>query len=214
MHQVSQLLCDFDSDLLTQEKMAAIFWAPKVPFPPQESLAILLCEAKGIASDCDSLFAIVRACYTMENGPNDINGKKWEKTWKICPDRKWGKNGRSGQFSIFSVFFGIFSHFRSGANFPRFSPFFSPFFVVRPVFHCVAGPHDCNSLCDFSRRKASPLRGLVGDGGRLRQKNHGDLRLRFCHRVLQGVAHHSCAVLCVKGCSSATLNGVSIACGC
>ena len=87
-------------------------------------------------------FAIVRACYTMENGPNDKNGKKMGRTWKICPDRKWGKmaekhrkNGKSGRFSIFSPSF-------DRGKFSTFFPFF-PIFVIRPVFHCVAGPHDC-----------------------------------------------------------------------
>ena len=55
---------------------------------------------------------------------------------------KYRKNGKSGQCSIFSVVFGHFFPFSIGANFPRFSHFF-PIFVVRPVFHCVAGPQDC-----------------------------------------------------------------------
>ena len=95
--------------------------------------------------------AIVRACYTMENGPNNKNGKKWEKNVKHLPRsnenwkkmaEKYRKNGKLARFSIFSVFFGHFFPFSIGANFPRF-PIFFPIFVVRPVFHCVAGPHDC-----------------------------------------------------------------------
>ena len=96
-------------------------------------------------------FAIVRAwCTKMENGLNDTNGTKMGKTWKTCPDRKWGKSGRkiskkwkSGQCSIFSVVCGHFPHFRSGQIFHVFPIF--PIFVVRARFPlCVPGPHDCN----------------------------------------------------------------------
>ena len=100
--------------------------------------------------DLQAWLAIVRACYTMENGPNDKNGKK---TWNSCPDRKWGKNGRKIPkkwkigpiFHFFRYFSAIFSHFRSGQIFHVF-PIFSPFLsFVRPVFDCVAAPHDCNA---------------------------------------------------------------------
>ena len=87
--------------------------------------------------------AIVRACYTMENGPNDKNGKKMGKSWKICPDRKWGKNGRKIPkkwkigpiFHFFGIFRPFFPHFRSGQifhGFPIFFPFlsFGPFSIV------------------------------------------------------------------------------------
>ena len=98
-------------------------------------LDLVFCEFSGdrFCVGTSRNFAIVRACYTMENGLNDKNGKKMGKTWKICPDRKWEKmaencrkNGKLARFSIFSVFFGHFSHFRSGQIvhvFPIFSHF-------------------------------------------------------------------------------------------
>ena len=75
-------------------------------------------------------------------------GKKWQKNtekMEYWPD-----------FPFFRYFFAIFFPFSVGANFPRFSYFF-PIFVVRPVFHCVAGPHDCNSKvqCLASQDQAS-----------------------------------------------------------
>ena len=48
--------------------------------------------------------AIVRAWYTMENGPNDKNGKKLGKTWKICPDRKWGKMAEKMKKTLYHLF--------------------------------------------------------------------------------------------------------------
>ena len=98
-----------------------------------------------------------------KNRPNDKHGKLG-KTWKICPDRNWRKHGckipkkwRIGPifhfFGVFRHFFSIFRpfffcpHFQSGQIFHVF-PIFSPFFVVRPVFHCVPGPHDCKTCTD------------------------------------------------------------------
>ena len=56
--------------------------------------------------------------------------------------KKYRKNGKLARFSIFSVFFGrfFFPIFDRG-KISTFFPFFSP---IRPVFHCVAGVHDCN----------------------------------------------------------------------
>ena len=83
---------------------------------------------------CTSCLAIVRACYTMENGPNDKNGKKMGKPWKICPDRKWGKNGQKipkkwkiGPIFHFLVFFGHFFPIFDRGKFSTFFPFFSHF---------------------------------------------------------------------------------------
>ena len=93
--------------------------------------------------------AIVRACYTMENGPNDIRGKKWEKRGKFAPiengekmAEKYRKMENRANFPL-SLFFGHFFPIFDRGKFSTFFPFF-PTNVVRPVFHCVAGPHDCN----------------------------------------------------------------------
>ena len=79
-------------------------------------------------------------------------GKKWENRGKFAPienggkmAEKYRKNGKSGLiFHFVGIFRPFFPHFRSGQIFHDF-PIFSPFFVVRPVFHCVAGPHDCKA---------------------------------------------------------------------
>ena len=101
----------------------------------------------GTEAQCESCFfhkvAIVRACYTMDNGPNDKNRKKMGKSWKICPDRKWGKNGRKIPkkwkigpiFHFFCIFRPFFPHFRSGQIFHDFPIFFlflsfGPFSIV------------------------------------------------------------------------------------
>ena len=77
------------------------------------------------------------------------NGKraerqKWEKRGKFAPIET-GKNGRKipkkmenrPDFPFFRYFSAIFPSFDRG----KFSTFFfSPIFVVRPTFHCVAGP--------------------------------------------------------------------------
>ena len=80
-------------------------------------------------------------------------GKKWDNRAKLAPienGKKWPKNTEKMEnrafFPFFRYFSAIFSPFSIGANFPRFSHFF-PIFVVRPVFHCVAGPHDCKIMC-------------------------------------------------------------------
>ena len=72
--------------------------------------------------------AIVRACYTMENGPNDKNGEKMGKTWKILPRSKMGKKWPRYFSAIFfplifdrgkfSTFFPFFPHFCRSARFP------------------------------------------------------------------------------------------------
>ena len=77
-------------------------------------------------------------------------GKKREKRGKFAPiedgEKKWPKSTEKMEnwpdFPFFRSFSAIFSHFRSGQIFHVF-PIFVPHFVVRPVFHCVAGPHDC-----------------------------------------------------------------------
>ena len=99
------------------------------------------------------IVAIVRACYTMENGLNDKNGKKWEKRGKFAPiengkkmvEKYRKKTENRANFPFFRYFSAIFSHFRSGQIFHVF-----PIFVVRPVFHCVAGPHDCKGIAQLS----------------------------------------------------------------
>ena len=82
----------------------------------------------------------------MENLPRSKMGKKWPKNTE--------KMGNWPDFPFFLYFSAIFPPFSIGANFPRFSHFF-PSFVFRPVFHCVAGPHDCNSS-EKSFRKFLP----------------------------------------------------------
>ena len=75
-------------------------------------------------------------------------GKKWENRGKFAPienGETWPKNtkkmGNRANFPFFSVFFGHFFPISDRGKFSRFSHFF-PFFVVRPVFHCVAGPQN------------------------------------------------------------------------
>ena len=71
----------------------------------------------------------------VENLPRSkIFWKKWPKNTK-----KW----KIGLIFHFSVFFGHFFPIFDRGKFSTIFPFL-PIFVVRPVFHCVAGPHDCN----------------------------------------------------------------------
>ena len=73
-------------------------------------------------------------------------------TCKICPARKWGKkpkkNGkmekRARPIFHFSVCFGHFPHFSSGANSPHFSHFWrSARFPLCTPHDCKAKPHPC-----------------------------------------------------------------------
>ena len=81
---------------------------------------------------------------SMENGPN---GKKWENRGKFGPiengDKMAEKYFKKGNRPDFPFFF-LFGHFFPVFDRPRFSTVF-PFFPIRPVFHCVPGPHDCKT---------------------------------------------------------------------
>ena len=83
--------------------------------------------------------AVVRGWYTMETGRMPKMGK----TWKLCPDRDWGQNGRKIG-PIFHFFFGIFRpafrHVQSGRIFHVF-PISFPFLafglaISRPWCNC------------------------------------------------------------------------------
>ena len=80
----------------------------------------------------------------VENLPRSKMGKKWPKNTEKMENR--------ANFPFFRYFSAIFFPFSIGASFPRFSHFF-PIFVVRPVFHCVAGPHDCKRRAKRRREK-------------------------------------------------------------
>ena len=76
------------------------------------------------------------------------NTKEMGKASKICPNRKWEKMAEKSRKKMEIHFFGIFRPFFpifDQGKFATFFPCFFLIFVVRPVFHCVAGPHDCNS---------------------------------------------------------------------
>ena len=73
------------------------------------------------------------------------SGKNMENLPRLKMGKKWPKNTEKMEnwpdFPFFWYFSAIFSPFSIWADFPCFSRFFSHF-VVRPVFHCVAAPHD------------------------------------------------------------------------
>ena len=87
-------------------------------------------------------------------------GKNCEKRGRFAPienGKKWPKNTEKMEnwcdFPFFRYFSAIFFPFSIGADFPRFSHVF-PIFVVRPVFHCVAGPHDCKIRGESAQNKS------------------------------------------------------------
>ena len=66
-------------------------------------------------------------------------GKKWERRGKFAPiengkkmAERYRKNGNSGRFSIFSVFFGHFFPILDRGKFSTFFPFFFPFLSFGP----------------------------------------------------------------------------------
>ena len=96
--------------------------------------------------------AIVRGCYTMENGPNAKNWEKMGKTWTIRPDRKRGKHGRKipntskigPNFYLFGIFWPCFSPVFDRGELSMFFPSFPPFLVFGP-FSLVWQPRtNCN----------------------------------------------------------------------
>ena len=68
-----------------------------------------------------------------KTGRTTKKGKKWENRGKFAPIENGKKMAK--KYRKFSI----------AANFPRLSHFCFPIFVVRPIFHCVAGPHDCKN---------------------------------------------------------------------
>ena len=117
---------------------------PAETAPMQHSLCR---QAKGLPAGLRGAGTLVlQSCAGLVHNGKRADSQEWEKCGKFAPSENGKKiaentpkNGKSGQFSFFSVFFPIFS---IGANFPRFSHF-SPFFFVWPVFDCVPDPHDC-----------------------------------------------------------------------
>ena len=120
-----------------------------------------IADGKTAASDnCKTTLAIVRACYTMENGPNDktgekIGNKKLENLLRSKMENKMAEKYRKMENRanfLFRHLSAIFSPFLIGAS--TIFPFF-PLFVVRPVFHCVAGPHDFKTTLGRKERKTA-----------------------------------------------------------